>query len=137
VPLLYEGRLLGALGIAACTPGARFTDDDVQTLELLAGIAAAVLVGSEQARLNGALLATRTMQHELNNKLALAVGYAELLALSPELSPRLREQATEALRGATEASAVLEQLRRLVRIQERQWGALLETTIDLAGAGTS
>ncbi|GEM_PF-1656314 len=50
-PLLHEGRLLGALSICTCRPGVRFTAEDGELLELLAGTAASALVGLERARL--------------------------------------------------------------------------------------
>ena len=65
VPLLYEGRLLGALGVVTYSADKRFALQAFQVLELLAGVAASVLVGLERARLEGALLSARTSAHEL------------------------------------------------------------------------
>jgi len=46
-PLLHEGRLLGALSVNTHDPERRFTDEDAELLELLAGIASGVLAGLE------------------------------------------------------------------------------------------
>src|SRR3954471_23876983 len=64
VPLLHQNRLLGALGVFSFDPTRRFGAAEVESLELLGGMAAAALVGVERARLDGALLAARTAQHE-------------------------------------------------------------------------
>lgn len=75
------------------------------------------VVDLERARLEGVLLAARTMQHLMNNQLALTVGYCDLLAALPELSERARRMALEALRGADEASATLAKLGRIRRLE--------------------
>ncbi len=131
VPLLHEGRLQGTLAIARMRSGKCFTDEDVQTLELLASTAAAALSGLERSRLAGVLLAARTAQHELNNQLALTVGYAELLARNPGLPPDARALAEEALRGAQEAARSLDALQRLTRLEERDSGTPDGPILDL------
>ena len=40
------------------------------------------------------------MEHELNNKLTLTVGYSEIIGHAQDLPPHLRPAAMEALRGA-------------------------------------
>lgn len=134
VPLLYEDRLLGALSVTATTPGARFTEADGESLEMLAGLAAAALVGIERARLEGALLAIRTAEHELNNRLALVVGYTELIAEDPALPPHLGSMAHEALGAAQSAASILESLQDLHQLQERNWGPDVGSTIDVAAS---
>ncbi len=136
VPLLHEGRLMGTLSVSAFDPNRRFSQEDAESLELLVGLAAATLVGLEQARLEGALLAVRTLEHELNNKLALTRGYAEILALAPSLAPSLREAAEEAVRGADEAAQLFLKLQRMTAIEERHWGPLAGPTIDLSRSHT-
>jgi PAS domain S-box-containing protein len=86
---------------------------------------------ADNARLEGALLAVRTMQHELNNQLLLTAGYAELISQDPALPERLRALAEHALHGATEAAAILARLDQLTEIRELNWGPRLEPTIDL------
>ncbi len=48
VPLLHEGRLLGSLAVNAYDPEKQFTREDAEVLELLAGIASAVLASLER-----------------------------------------------------------------------------------------
>lgn len=130
-PLLYEGELLGALTVHTDLPGKKFSDEEGQTLELIASLGAAALVGIERARLDGVLLGVRTMEHELNNQLTLTRGYSELIARDRALPAHLRTSASEALRGAQAASAILNDLREITHLQERQWGARLGSTLDL------
>ena len=82
VPLVHDARLVGTLSVGrnGAASESAFTQEDAQLLEMLASTAAAALVGLEHARLDGVLLAARTAQHELNNQLAVARGYAEILA---------------------------------------------------------
>jgi signal transduction histidine kinase len=69
------------------------------------------------------LLAARTMQHQMNNQLGVTVGYAELLAQDPSLSSEQREMAQTALQGAERASALLNRLRTLTRVDLLHVGA--------------
>src|SRR6202011_4742665 len=50
VPLLHEGRLLGALSVNTYDPGRQFNDEDAEVLELLAGLASAVLANLERTQ---------------------------------------------------------------------------------------
>ncbi len=86
---------------------------------------------TEKARLEGVLLAARTMEHELNNRLSLTVGYAELLAADVTLAEKHRELARQALEGARTASELLTQLNRLEALEEKTWPAGLSPTISL------
>ncbi len=130
-PLLHEGRLLGALAVVSTHAEQRFTRDDADLLEMLAGLASLALVGLERARLQGALLAVRTLEHELNNRLALTCGCAELLLHKPELPDALRPLAEDALLGARGAAEILERLRKVTHLQEHDWGIPGASTIDL------
>ena len=134
VPLLHEGRLLGALSVTAAAPGQRYSGEDADHLELLASAAAATLVGLERARLEAVLLTARTAQHELNNRLAVTRGYVELLSLDRELPDRLRGAAREAVTGVAEAARILDQLQRIARVEETDWGPTVGPTIDLAAS---
>jgi K+-sensing histidine kinase KdpD len=93
-------------------------------------LALAVMVGvlkhvhEQAARLQGALLAVRTMEHYLNNQLTATVGYCEILARSRAIPENLRPPAQEALDGALAASATLARLARITRF---------ETDAELAG----
>jgi hypothetical protein len=107
----------------------------------LAGLAVAPLIiagamgvlrrqTEKTARLEGVLLAARTMQHRMNNQLAIAVGHAELLAANPRLPPDLRTSARAAADGAMAASELLAKLQRVVRLQEEP-AAVLGTMINV------
>ena len=50
VPLLQEGRILGAISLSRFEPDRPYTTDDAYAIELLAGIAASVLVAQEERR---------------------------------------------------------------------------------------
>ena len=134
VPLLHEARLLGTLAIGRGCLESRspFTQEDADLLEMLASTAAAALVALEHARLDGVLLAARTAQHELNNQLAVARGYAEMLVGSPDLPPHLHEMAEEVMNAADDAAGIVRQLRNISRIHENTWNMPADSTIDLA-----
>ena len=87
-----------------------------------------------RARLEGILLAARTIEHTLGNKLALTLGWRELLAAHRSLSDEIRPLAVEALHGAQQATTILRQLQALSRIEQAYWGPKVPATIDLARA---
>jgi signal transduction histidine kinase len=99
---------------------------------MLASTAVSALVALEHARLDGVLLAARTAQHELNNQLAIARGYAEMLAGSPDLPPHLTEMAEEVKNAADDAANIVRQLRGISHIHEHHWPGPSDTTINLA-----
>jgi CheY-like chemotaxis protein len=132
VPLLHEARLVGSLAIGSDDPDKVFTREDAELLEMLASTAAAALVALEHARLDGVLLAARTAQHELNNQLAVARGYAEMLVGAPDLPSHLAEMAEEVMNAADDAATIVRQLRNISHIHEKHWSEPGETTINLA-----
>jgi hypothetical protein len=87
-------------------------------------LALAVMVGvlqhvhEQTARLQGALLAARTVEHYLNNQLTATVGYCEMLAHNAGLPEAARRQAELALEGAETASETLARLVRVTRLEE-------------------
>lgn len=129
-PLIHEGRALGTISVLSRTRTS-FTQQDAETLELLASLAAAALDSSERSRLEGVLLAARTLEHELNNQLALVAGYAELLGRDPALPERLKPLARDAQSGAQAASRTMRQLLQATSTKERGWGEGVGTTLDL------
>jgi len=134
VPLMHESRLMGTLAVGSDDASTMFTHEDVEVLELLASTAAAALVALERARLDGVLLAARTAQHELNNQLAVARGYAEMLVGSPDLPPHLAVMAEEVKAAADDAAKTVRQLRSISRIHEQRWSEPGDTTINLAAS---
>jgi CheY-like chemotaxis protein len=131
VPLLHEGRLVGTLAIGTSSAAKNFNQDDTELLEMLASTAAAALVALEHARLDGVLLAARTAQHELNNQLAVARGYAEMLVGSPDLPPHLMAMAEEVMNAADDAATIVRQMRTISHIHETDWSEPGESTINL------
>lgn len=90
---------------------------------------AATLVQHERAlreevaargRLEGAVRTTRAVAHELNNRLAVVVGYTELLTL--ELDGEAATFARMAYDSAREASATLERFQQIARYTETDLG---------------
>jgi CheY-like chemotaxis protein len=132
VPLLHEARLLGTLAVGSVSGDKQFTQEDAELLELLGATAVSALVALEHARLDGVLLAARTAQHELNNQLAVARGYAELLVASADLPPNLVQIAEEVKCAADHAADIVRQLGSISHIHEHHWPEPADTTIDLA-----
>ena len=131
-PLLRDGQILGALMIGTRDPDVRFSEEDAEALEILAGVAASVVAGLRRARLAGAMLVARTAQHHLNNQLAVTIGYADLLIGDPRLPADLRGYAAEILTSAQDAAETVDQLRRVTRLEESDFGSPDGQVIDLA-----
>jgi len=128
VPLLHESRLVGTIAIGTDDVRKTFTQQDTELSSCWRQTAAAALVALEHARLDGVLLAARTAQHELNNQLAVARGYAEMLAGAPDLPPHLLEYAEEVKNAADDAAETVRQLRNISRIHEHHWSDAGDTT---------
>jgi hypothetical protein len=77
-----------------------------------------LVIQAEAARLDGAALAARTVRHHVGNKLAVAIGYSELLADDPRLPQELEAQALKIMTSALAAVVVVDKLgERLVRVE--------------------
>ncbi len=74
----------------------------------------------EAARLEGVLLAARTAAHEVNNALALPVGYGDLLLLHPTIraDAQLAESVAEIVKHTMRAADAVTRLQRVVRLEE-------------------
>jgi putative methionine-R-sulfoxide reductase with GAF domain len=120
VPLLHEGRLLGALRIGSYTPGVRYTQADADALELLASLVSATLAGLERARVAAVTLAARELAHRLNNHLALPMGAMELVLQQHGLPPHLEQMLRAGADGLSAASADVTDLLKLVRFETKQ-----------------
>jgi PAS domain S-box-containing protein len=134
VPLLDEETLIGAISVTTFDETRRFTLEDAELLEVLAGLAAASLVGHEEARLGGVLLSARTAQHEVNNRLSLVRGYGEIVADHPDLPDDLKHPAQEIVRASRAAAEILRKLGKLDALREVEWGPGLRPTLDLSDA---
>jgi signal transduction histidine kinase len=65
---------------------------------------------SEAARREGAMLVANTIRHHVCNKLAVTIGYSELLADNPRLPRQLRAAAQKVLSSARAAADAVHQL---------------------------
>jgi PAS domain S-box-containing protein len=131
-PLTHEARLLGALWLGSYRDGVAFEPDAAEMLEQMTELASGALAGLAAARLDGVLLAARTAEHEVNNRLVATCAYAQYILRDPTLPGHLRDKADAAARGGKEAAAILRMLRDLAEIRETRWGEDPElTTIDL------
>lgn len=119
-PLLHEGRLIGVISVGSRELGHQFGPDDVEALELLAGMAASMLGTLERAQLQAVSLAARELAHRLNNDLALAVGTIDMLCEEPSLNEELQDLVHEAAFGLQRVGEQLTQLHRLARFQTRE-----------------
>jgi signal transduction histidine kinase len=73
---------------------------------------------TDAARRDGVSLAVRTLQHRIGNKLAVTVGYGEMLLDDPRLPPDLKKLVHEILSSAMAAAAVVRKLdKQLARIE--------------------
>jgi len=70
----------------------------------------------DEARLEGVRLAAREIAHLLNNDLAVAVGFVELLEAEAGLSPEMRALLQTASTSLDAAARRIEQLQSVVRV---------------------
>ena len=87
---------------------------------------------AQRARLEGVLLAAATMQHELNNKLAIVMGNTELIVHRANLTSNMLTLARDARQFAVEAAEMVNQLVNISHIEEKDWGENLGPTIDIS-----
>ena len=131
VPLVHEGQLLGTLALGTREARRTFSREETENLETMATFGAAALAALERARLEGVLLAARTAQHELNNRLGVVLGYAEMLAEYPGLPESMGELVNEIVSGAKDMAETVDQMRRVTRIREAPRPSLTGPTLNL------
>ena len=131
VPLIHEGQLLGTLALGTRDQRRTFNREEAESLETMGTLCAAALAALERARLEGVLLAARTAQHELNNRLGVVLGYAEMLAEYPGLPDSMTELVSEIVSGAKDLAETVDQLRRVTRIRETPRPSLTGPTLNL------
>jgi DNA-binding response OmpR family regulator len=131
VALLHEGQLLGTVALGTRDQRRSFAREEAENLETMATLCAAAFAALQRARLEGVLLAARTAQHELNNRLGVVLGYAEMLAEYPGLPESMTEVVNEIVTGAKDLAETVDQLRRVTRIRETPRPSLTGTTLDL------
>jgi DNA-binding response OmpR family regulator len=131
VGLVYEGQMLGTLALGTRDNRRTFGREETENLETMGTLCAAALAAIERVRLEGVLLAARTAQHELNNRLGVVLGYAEMLAEYPGLPQSMAELVSEIVSGARGMAETVDQLRRVTRIRETPRPSLTGPTLDL------
>ena len=131
VGLTHENQLLGTLALGTNDVRRTFSREETENMETMATFCAAALGALERARLEGVLLAARTAQHELNNRLGVVLGYAEMLAEYPGLPESMNELVSEIVTGAKELAETVDQLRRVTRIREAPRPSLTGPTLNL------
>ncbi|MDQ6674706.1 MAG: EAL domain-containing protein, partial [Chloroflexota bacterium] len=109
VPLLHEGRLMGSLSVHTLDPARKFTDEDAEVLELLAGLASAALASLERT--------------------------AELAAANRELMQARDEAQQQALHdgltGLPNRTLLRDRLQQAIFVSERDATALALLIMDL------
>ncbi len=132
-PLLVSGEPAGAL---SCW-GPELTEEDLPTVEIFAAHAGLALetvalrrAEKESAMMEGVLLAARTTAHEVNNRLAGAVGWLEFLLANPSLSSSSREQLLEVDRAVEAAARWVQRFQSVRRLELTDWPEL-PPTIDV------
>ena len=98
---------------------------------MLAGLAAATIVGHEEARLEGVLLSARTAQHEVNNRLSLVRATARSWRTIRTCPDELQHPAQEIVRASRAAAEILAQARQAGRAARGRVGPGLRPTLDL------
>jgi signal transduction histidine kinase len=131
VALLHEGQLLGTVALGTRDQRRSFAREEAENLETMATLCAAAFAALQRARLEGVLLAARTAQHELNNRLGVVLGYAEMLAEYPGLPESMNELVSEIVSGAKDLAETVDQLRRVTRIRETPRPSLTGPTLNL------
>jgi DNA-binding response OmpR family regulator len=131
VALIHEGQLLATLALGTRDTRRAFSREEAESIETMGTLCAAALAAVERARLEGVLLAARTAQHELNNRLGVVLGYAEMLAEYPGLPENMNELVAEIVSGAKDLAETVDQLRRVTRIRETPRPSLTGPTLNL------
>jgi GAF domain-containing protein len=136
VPIFHSGRLLGALTLFSRATSMQFTFEDAETLELLASMVAATLVGLERAQLSVMTITARELAHQVNNALALVVGTLDLLSLQMELPAPLVEMVHSSHARIDEVVEQLRQLQQLARFETKSSpvGPVLDMDRSLGGS---
>jgi signal transduction histidine kinase len=89
------------------------------------------------ARLEGALLVSRTAAHRINNALAPVGGYAELvlLATAGATDPKVRAYVERIAAGAAHAAEEVALLQRIVRLEEDHSGPVSMLNLEASTKG--
>ena len=125
----YEGARIEFTALSAALDRLKVTNEELACH--LAQHLEAQAEWTEQAKRQGARLAMRTVEHELNNKLAVIAGWDEVLSAESTASPRLHTAGAEVVRNAEEVAQIVQQRRQLTWLAETDWGPSIPPTIDI------
>jgi GAF domain-containing protein len=139
VPIFHAGRRLGVLTLFSRAAGTRYSFEDAETLELLAGIVAATLVGLERAQVRAVVLTARDLTHRLHNDLAVVAGMIELVQLDVVLPAPLARLVQDADTHLAAALRHLARLNHLARFETKPTpvGPALDLERSLGPAGAA
>lgn len=127
MPIRHDDRVVGVLYANWREPRTP-QPGDLRLLETLAAYGAIAIDNAhvhagevETARVDGVLLAARTVAHEINNDLALTMGMAEIAQMQARAG-RLPDPAIldDVIQGAQRIAKHIRQLQSVVRLEERQ-----------------
>ncbi|MBI3965894.1 MAG: GAF domain-containing protein [Chloroflexi bacterium] len=129
VPLISDEVLVGALAVFSHVPGTEFSSADVETLRLLAEIAAATLAGLELAQQKKEAAISdvvrryaNTIPHELNQSLSVIIGYGELIGSREWSTDRMRTMATGMAEASRELAERIRKFSQLETYRTREFG---------------
>lgn len=112
---------LGLVATTVCATAALFNRIAGRLLrESAAERAALERTHADALRLEGVLLAARTMQHRINNSLAIVTAYADQLAHDSSLPVAARGKALVALEAGQAAARHLADLGRVTRVEQEE-----------------
>ncbi len=126
MPIRHDDRTVGVLYANWREPRTP-CPGDLRLLETLAAYGAIAIDNAnrhagevETARVDGVLLAARTVAHEINNDLALTMGMAEIAQMQAQAG-RLPDPAIldDVIQGAQRIAKHIRQLQSVVRLEER------------------
>ncbi len=126
MPIRHDDRIVGVLYANWRDPRTP-RPADLRLLETLAAYGAIAIDNAhvhagevETARVDGVLLAARTVAHEINNDLALTMGMAEIAQMQAQAG-RLPDPAIldDVIQGAQRIAKHVRQLQSVVRLEER------------------
>lgn len=87
---------------------------------------------ADKARLEGALMAIRTAEHELGNQLAGISGLLQMACRSGGIEPGALARVESALQRTGDAAATVQRMRHLTELKEIDWGLATGPTLDLS-----
>ena len=89
---------------------------------------------ADRGRLDGAVKTARLVAHQLNTKLAIVIGNAEMLRA--DLDGPDAELADDVLQGADDAARIVARLQQLIRFEETEMAGIAMLDLDAATTGS-